>query len=102
MNTSRPSIERALKNLGGNIRKARLRRRWTRQDFAEQTGVSLSTARRLESGKPGVALNALLSSLQVLGLLDEFSRLLAPEKDAIGLVVHEAHLPKRGRRSTLE
>lgn len=93
-------VQRALKRLGTNISKARLRRRMTRRDFADQMGVSLSTARRLEEGALGVALQTLASGLRVLGKLDEFNRLLDPDRDTIGHVVQDEHLLKRGHRSS--
>lgn len=93
-------LQRALERLGTNISKARRRRRWSQRDFAEQMGVSLSTTRRLEQGESGVALHTLMSGLQVLGMLDEFDRLLDADRDTIGHVVQDEHLPKRVRQSS--
>lgn len=95
-----PRVQRALKRMGINISKARRRRRMTRLDLAEQMGVSLSTARRLEEGESGIAVHTLVSSLQVLGMLDEFNRLLDTDRDTIGHAVQDEHLPKRGSRSS--
>ena len=84
-----PSADRALKYLGANVSKARRRRRWTRQDFADQMGVSLSTASRLEKGEGGVALHTLIRAVQVLGMLQDFSRLFDADRDAMGHLLRD-------------
>jgi transcriptional regulator with XRE-family HTH domain len=95
-----PSAERALKYLGINVSKARRRRRWTCQDFADQMGVSLSTARRLEKGEGGVALHTLIRAVQVLGMLEDFNRLLDADRDAMGHLLRDQLLPQRVRHAS--
>lgn len=95
-----PSADRALKHVGANISKARRRRRWTRQDFADQMGVSLSTASRLEKDGGGVALHTLIRALQVLGMLEDFIRLFDADRDAMGHLLRDQLLPKRVRHAS--
>ncbi len=95
-----PSVDRTLKHVGANISKARRRRRWTCQDFADQVGVSLSTATRLEKGDGGVAFQTLIRALQVLGMLEDFIRLLDADRDAMGHLLRDQLLPKRVRHAS--
>jgi transcriptional regulator with XRE-family HTH domain len=95
-----PSADRALKHLGANVSKARRRRRWTCQDFADQMGVSLSTARRLEKGEGGVAVYTLIRAVQVLGALEDFNRLLDADRDAMGHLLRDQLLPQRVRHAS--
>lgn len=95
-----PSADRALKHLGTNVSKARRRRRWTCQDFADQMGVSLSTARRLEKGEGGLALHTLIRAVQVLGMLDDFNRLFDADRDAMGHLLRDQLLPQRVRHAS--
>lgn len=95
-----PSADRALKHLGANISKARRRRRWTCQDFADQMGVSLSTASRLERGEGGVALHTLIRAAQVLGMLHDFNRVFDADRDVMGHLLRDQLLPKRVRHAS--
>src|SRR6266403_6073520 len=80
-------VELALRELGEAIRVARLRRRWSAQEFASRLGVTLPTLRKLERGDPGVALATFVCALWLIGLLDRLRDLARPETDVLGNVL---------------
>lgn len=96
-----PSLNasRALLNLGGNLRKARLRRRISIADLAQRVGVSGRTITRLEKGDPGVAIGTLAMVCLVLGELDRVSSFLDVGSDDTGLLLDQERLPQRIRGS---
>ena len=74
---------RAHARLGLLVRQARLQHDWTQRDLAYQTGVSVSTLRRVERGDPSVALPLVMCGALRLGLLHEFNRLLDSRMPAL-------------------
>jgi DNA-binding XRE family transcriptional regulator len=91
------AIEQAVSQLGVNIATARLRRRWRQQDLAEKAGITRATLVAIEHGKLGTGIGAYVAVLWVLGLHGDVSRLASPERDAEGLTLESARLPKRAR-----
>jgi transcriptional regulator with XRE-family HTH domain len=82
------------------VKESRLARNWTRQSLASRAGVSVASLKRFEtSGK--ASLDLLLKIAHSLGRLDEFEKLLMPER-ATNLSELEkqtaSHGRKRGRR----
>lgn len=90
--------KRAIAKLGADISKARRRRRLSQASLAQRSGVSVATLKRLESGEPRVAIEAVARVLQVLGEIDRLSQLLDTEEDQVGLALMDEQLPKRVRR----
>ncbi|AGX88392.1 XRE family transcriptional regulator [Candidatus Symbiobacter mobilis CR] len=88
---------RALAKLGGDLRRARLRRRWTQQSLAERAGVSLNTVKRMESGDPRMQWQMLARVLVVYGDIDKLHDLLDTGNDDIGLALLDEQLPRRIR-----
>ena len=92
------NARRAIRDLGSDIRTARLRRRLAQKDLAGNMGVSISTVRRLEAGDPGISIGNLSMALLCLGCLDKISSLLIDSEDEIGLFAERQHLPQRIRK----
>lgn len=90
-------VRRALRELGKDIRDARLRRRIPTTLMAERASISRVTLMKVEKGDPGVALGNYASVLFVLGLTDRLAELADSRADVVGLELEEERLPKRIR-----
>ncbi len=62
-----------LEQLGSRLKRTRLQHNLTQRRLAEEAGVSLSTIRNLEDGKPS-QLVTLIRTMRVLGLLGGLER----------------------------
>ena len=72
-----PKTEAVLKELGENIRLARLRRNITAKLEAERAGISIATLSKIESGSPAVAMGNYMQVLFTLGLEQDVRKLQA-------------------------
>lgn len=88
--------QRALVDLGRNIKQARLARRLAMLDLAERAGLSEKTIQRLERGDAGVGIGKLARVLAALGEPDALAEILRIEEDAVGLSLALDAIPKRG------
>ena len=93
-----PSVQRALRELGRDIRIARKKRRLPVADFAVRMGVSQGTLVRLEKGDPGVAVGAVAMALLALGELHRLGTIIDVSTDDTGLMLDVGSLPQRIRR----
>lgn len=66
-----------IKKLGQRIKAQRIRQELMQEEVAEQSGISLSTMRRIEAGQP-VSIQLFISVLRTLKMLENFE-LLIPE-----------------------
>lgn len=89
-----PRAQRQIRQLGGRLRDARLRREMTQADLAARVGVSVPTLAKLENGEPSTSLATMLRVLSVLGLSDDID-LLAKE-DALGRELQDSRLRRPG------
>ena len=90
-----PSIQRLLRDLGENIRLARLRRGFSMKLVAERAGMSRTTLRSIERGEAGVTLGAYANALHSLGLHEDLA--LIARDDELGRKLQDAELPTRKR-----
>ena len=100
-----PRLGRIMKDLGENIKLARLRRKFTTQQVAERAGIVRSTLWQIEKGLPSVSIGTYLQVLFVLSLEKDFEKLA--KDDEMGRKLQDAGLltkeraPKK-RYKTLE
>ena len=79
-----PTALDILERLGQGIRTARTRRGFRQEDLAKRASMSRVRLRKLENGDPSVGLGALVQILEILGLLEQFSRVADPGGDELG------------------
>ncbi|MBD3729257.1 MAG: helix-turn-helix domain-containing protein [Sphingomonadales bacterium] len=96
---SSPKSRSALKQLGNDLRSARLRRGISVADLAVRAGTSASTITRLEKGDSGVGIGTLSDVLVVFGLIERLADLIDARKDELGMALDAERLPRRGRSS---
>jgi transcriptional regulator with XRE-family HTH domain len=90
-----PSEQKLLKELGENIRLARLRRKLSAEQVAERANIARSTLWLIETGSPSVAIGTCLQVLFVLGL--EKDILKVGSDDELGRKLQDAKLIMRER-----
>ncbi len=95
-----PVVLKALRDLGGNICVARVRRREPQRAWAERIGVSVPTYVRLEKGDPSVGIAAYAAALWLMGRVQALPEVAAPEKDLAALEQDVRAARKRERVRT--
>lgn len=89
-----PRIGRLLQEYGGNLKLARLRRKYSAETVAQRAGISRKTLYRVEQGDPAVALGIYARVMQVLRLENDLAKLAVD--DVLGRKLQDANLtPKR-------
>ncbi|TPQ29521.1 transcriptional regulator [Bradyrhizobium guangdongense] len=87
--------------LGQLIRKARIDRRMTTEEFADRAGVSRGLLRRIENGDPGCALGAVFEAAAIAGVplfnADEraLNSALASNSAVMTLLPKSVHMPRK-------
>lgn len=92
-------VKRALRNLGSDIRAARLRRRIPMSIVAERASISRATLDKIEKGDGGVSVGSYANVLFALGLVDRLGEIAALQNDPLGMRLEAQALPKRIRAS---
>jgi transcriptional regulator with XRE-family HTH domain len=92
-----PTVARALRKLGGDIRDARRRRRLPMETVAERALITRVTLGKVERGDPAVSLGIYATVLYVLGLVDRLALVADPGQDSVGLALEGERLPQRVR-----
>lgn len=76
-----PSTQAALKQLGEDLARARLRRKESLRAWAKRMRVSVPTLVRLEAGEASVSLGVLATALWLIGREGSLASLAAPDSD---------------------
>ncbi|OYX28904.1 MAG: transcriptional regulator [Flavobacteriales bacterium 32-35-8] len=74
-----PKHKDILKQMGGNIKLARRRRKLTQAQVAERADIVRSTLYLIETGNPSVAIGAYFNVMRALGLQEDFLKLAADD-----------------------
>ena len=92
------TVEDTLRQLGRNIRTARLRRNLTQAELAGRMGVSRFVVADIEKGKSTTGIAACLGALWALGLLAHMRDVAKPDRDDEGKALERARGPARAGR----
>jgi transcriptional regulator with XRE-family HTH domain len=90
-----PKAQRLLKEVGSNIKFARLRRNYSAEMVAERAGMSRTTLHSIEKGMETVSIGSYLAVLMVLGLENDLH--FIAKDDELGRKLQDAQLPNRER-----
>jgi len=90
-----PRLARLITGLGGNLKKARLRRAYSAETVAQRAGITRKTLHRVERGDPAVALGIYARVLQALRLENDLATVALD--DALGRKLQDANLGPRRR-----
>lgn len=90
-------VERALEQLGANLKTARLRRNLTVSEVAERIGTGRRAVDAAEAGKASTGVAVYAALLWAYGLLDPFTELATPARDAEGQALALSREPARAR-----
>lgn len=93
--TPLPVLQRRLREVGENLRLARLRRRLHAQQVAERAGLSRTTLRAIERGDPSVSFGAYANVLFSLGLDKDLEAL--GSDDELGRKLQDGQIPVGSR-----
>ncbi len=92
-----PKHKRILKQVGGQIRLARLRRQLSAEQVAERAGISRNTLYLLEKGSSSSSIATLFRILIVLGLDDDYLQIA--KDDELGRRLSDAKLTNTRHRA---
>jgi len=90
-----PRIQRILKEVGENIKLARLRRKLSIEQVAERANISKPTLTSIEKGVSTVSIGAYLQVLTIIGL--EYDFLLLAKDDELGRKLQDLNLVTKKR-----
>jgi transcriptional regulator with XRE-family HTH domain len=96
------AVEQALVEVGEALRRARVRRGWTRANLAERIGTGVRAVADAEKGKPSSGIAVTLAMLWALDLLEGYAALADPRRDVEGqrlALARERTRGGRGRRA---
>jgi len=86
-----PREKQLLKQLGENLKLARLRRKYTAEMVAERANISRTTLWNIEKGLATTSISILLQVLSVYGMEKDIAKLAAD--DVLGRKLQDAKLP---------
>ena len=85
-----PKADKALRQLGENLRLARKRRKITAKMMSERANLSLMTLRSIERGSPNVSMCNYMAVIACLGFQDDVAKVAAD--DVLGRDLQDAAL----------
>ena len=91
-----PQTQEILRQMGEQIKLARLRRKLSSELIAERAGISRATLWNVEKGSPSVAIGIYAAVLHALNNMDRDLLLIAKD-DELGRKLQDLALPTRKR-----
>ena len=91
-----PQTREILRQMGEQIKLARLRRKLSSELVAERAGISRATLWNVEKGSPSVAIGIYAAVLHALNNMDKDLLLIAKD-DELGRKLQDLNLPTRRR-----
>ena len=91
-----PSVEKILKQMGEQIKIARLRRNLSASLVCERAGISRATLWQIEKGNPSVSMGAYACVLQALNGLGKDLLKIAAD-DELGRTIQDLKIKTRNR-----
>jgi transcriptional regulator with XRE-family HTH domain len=92
-------VTQAIKNLGQNLRTARIRREFTLEEVAEKIGTNRRVVADAEKGKPTTTIAVYAALLWAYDLLSPFEELASPIRDEEGIALSSRKQPTRARKA---
>lgn len=93
-----PDTNKILKQMGEQIKLARLRRNLSTELVSERANISRATLWAIEKGSPSVAIGYYAAALHALNNMDKDLLLIAKD-DKLGRTIQDLNLPTRNRAS---
>ena len=90
-----PKMKRLLAAFGGNLKLARLRRKYSSETVAQRVGITRRTLSKVEQGDPTVAFGVYARVMQVLRLEDDLAQLAVD--DVLGRKLQDTGLTPKQR-----
>lgn len=90
-----PKNQKALSQMGENIKLACKRRGYSQLLIAERTGLSRLTIRKIENGDPTVSIGHYVAVLSVIGLVDDLAKVASD--DQLGRKLQDIKLQGKSR-----
>lgn len=90
-----PATQKALREMGENIRLARLRRKLSVELVAERAGISRTTVWAIEKGSPSVSMGAYAGVLLALGMRDDLLKIASD--DELGRTLQDLDITPKKR-----
>ncbi len=87
-----PRVQRIFRQVGENIKLARLRRKYSMEQVAQRAGITRATLQKVEEGNPTTSLETYTKVLFVLGL--EKDLLKIAQDDVLGRKLIDKELLK--------
>lgn len=91
-------VSRALKQLGTDLRTARIRRNMTMEDAAGRIGTGLRAVMDAEKGKASTGIVVYAGLLWLYDMLQPLEELADPSKDKEGIALQATRERKRARK----
>jgi transcriptional regulator with XRE-family HTH domain len=92
-------VEIALRQLGADLRTARVRRDITLAEVAAKLGLTRQVIARAEQGHPTTAISVYVALMWMFGFVERFAEVADPAKDLEALALLKARDPSKATRS---